>query len=84
LYFGIFIYLGIENLIELNEYGRQSQKFANLFIYPSIGFGLVIFPKSASELILNQFSYATERLLHQLCAFVGWLLVIYLGCILVL
>jgi len=83
-YFCIFIYLGINGLYELNELGRQSRKFATFFIYPSIGFGLAIFPKIASEYLLEAFSINSLRFQYQLCAFVGWLLILYLVSILVI
>jgi len=83
-YFVIFINLGIEELYELKELGRQSRKFATFFIYPSIGFGLAIFPKMASEYIFDAFSMASLRFQFQLCAFIGWLLIAYLASILVL
>ena len=79
----MLIYLGIEDLFDLKNSGEEYQKFTSFFIYPSIGFGFVIFPKISAELIFNAFSYTTERFQYQLSAFVGWLLVAYLGCVLV-
>ena len=84
VYFGVFIYLGIDGLYELKELGRQSRKFATFFIYPSIGFGLAIFPKITSEYIFDAFSMASLRFQYQLCSFIGWLSIAYLASILVL
>lgn len=83
-YFGLVIYMGIDELYELKEAGRESRKFITFFIYPSVGFGLAIFPKIASEYIFNAFSMNMLRIQNQLCSFMGWLLIFYLVFVLVL
>lgn len=84
LYLSLFMYLGVDGLYELQKFGRPSRKLANFFIYPGIGFGLAIFPKVASEYMFNAFSMNMLRIQSQLCAITGWLLIIYLGSILIL
>lgn len=83
-YFGVVIYAGIEELYKLKEVGREYRKFITFFIFPSVGFGLAIFPKIASEYIFNAFSTNTLRLQNQLCSLAGWILIIYLVSVLVL
>ncbi len=84
LYLIAFLRLGTDGLYELKEFGSIVRKFSIFFIYPSIGFGLAIFPKLASEYIFNAYSMALLNFQYQLCSLIGWLLIIYLAGILLL
>jgi hypothetical protein len=84
LYLATFLRLGTDGLYELKQFGNVVKKFSTFFIYPSIGFGLAIFPKLASEYIFNAYSMALLNFQYQLCSLIGWLHIIYLACVLLL
>lgn len=81
IYLGLYFFLGIDGLYELNDFQRENRKYQTFFLCPTIGFGLAIFPKCATEYIFNYWSFSEFDVYVKYTAFTGWSLILYVASV---
>ena len=82
-YLTLFFVHEKHGLYALSTYITESRKFFTFFVLPSIGFGLALFPKVASEFTKDHFKLVQVGIVN-FAAFWGWLIVLYLLLIIII